>query len=47
MKKELKVLALVYVGVMILTYAISLRIDSLSNIEDTKNQNKSIVLKLR
>ena len=47
MKKNIKVIALIYVGVAVLTYALTLRMESLSSIEDTKNQNKSIVLKVK
>lgn len=47
MKKNVKFVVLVYVGVAIMTYAMSLRIDRLSSVEDNKNENKSIVLKLR
>lgn len=47
MKKNVKFVLLVYVGVAIMIYAMSLRIDRLSSVEDNKNENKSIVLKLR
>ena len=47
MKKNVKFVVLVYVGVAIMIYAMSLRIDRLSSVEDNKNENKSIVLKLR
>ena len=47
MKKNIKVIALIYVGVALLTYALTLRIERLSSVEDTKNQNKSIVLKVK
>jgi len=47
MKKEIKIIALVYVGVALLTYALTLRIERLEGQEDIKNQNKSIVLKIR
>ena len=47
MKKNLKLIALIYVGVAILTYALTLRVERLESIEDTNNQNKSIVLKLK
>ena len=47
MKKNVKFVVLVYVGVAIMIYAMSLRIGRLSSVEDNKNENKSIVLKLR
>ena len=47
MKKNIKVMVLIYIGVAIVSYGLSVRMNRLSNIEETKNQNKSIVLKLR
>ena len=47
MKKNLKLIALIYVGVAILTYALTLRIDRLESTDDTAHQTKSIVLKLK
>ena len=47
MKKDLKLIVIIYVGVAILTYALTLRIDRLESVEDTKYQTKSIVLKLK
>lgn len=47
MKKNLKLIAIIYVGVAILTYALTLRVDRLESMEDTKYQTKSIVLKLK
>ena len=47
MKKNLKLIAIIYVGVMVLTYAMTLRVDRLESMEDTANQNKSIVLKIK
>ncbi len=47
MKKDLKLITIIYVGVAILTYALTLRIDRLESVEDTKYQTKSIVLKLK
>lgn len=47
MKKNLKLIALIYVGVAILTYALTLRVDRLESMEDQANQSKSIVLKLK
>lgn len=47
MKKNIKVIALIYLGVAVLTYALTLRVDKLESMEDTAHQNKSIVLKLK
>ena len=47
MKKNIKVMVLIYIGVAIASYLLSYRMNRLSNVEETKNQNKSIVLKLR
>lgn len=47
MKNNLKLIAIIYVGVMVLTYAMTLRVERLESMEDTTNQNKSIVLKLK
>ena len=48
MKKKIKIIALVYVGVAILTYALTLRVDRLESMEEeSKYQDRSIVLKLK
>ncbi len=47
MKKNLKLIALIYVGVAVLTYALTLRVDKLESMEDQNYQTKSIVLKLK
>ena len=47
MKKKIKVVVLIYVGVALFTYAISLRVNKLNSMEDTNNQNQSMVLKLK
>ena len=47
MKMNLKIIALIYLGVIVLTYAMTLRIDRLESMEDQANQTKSIVLKLK
>ena len=47
MKKNLKIIALIYIGVAALTYALTLRIERLEAQEDIKNQNQSIVLRIR
>ena len=47
MKKNIKIITLVYVGVALLTYVLTLRVDKLESMEDQANQNKSIVLKLK
>lgn len=47
MKKEIKIMALVYVLVALFTYALTLRVDSLESASDINNHNRSIVLKLK
>lgn len=47
MKKNIKIIALIYIGVAVLTYALTLRIERLEGQEDIENQNKSIVLRVR
>ena len=47
MKKNVKVMVLIYIGVALASYLVSCRMNRLSSVEETKNQNKSIVLKLR
>lgn len=47
MKKNIKIIALIYIGVAALTYALTLRIERLENQEDIKNQNQSVVLRIR
>ena len=47
MKKNVKIIALVYIGVAVLTYALTLRIERLEAQDDIENQNKSIVLRIR
>ncbi len=47
MKKNIKIIALIYIGVALLTYALTLRIERLENQEDIKNQNQRVVLRIR
>lgn len=47
MKKDIKIIALVYVGVALLTYFFTLRIERLEVQGDMEKQNKSIVLSAR
>ena len=47
MKKNIKIIALVYIGVAVLTYALTLRIERLEVQGDKQNQAKSIVLRIR
>lgn len=47
MKKNIKIIALIYVGVALFTYALTLRVDRLEAQEDYQQQNKSIVLRTR
>lgn len=47
MKKNIKIIALIYLGVAVLTYALTLRIERLEVQGDKQNQNQSIVLRIR
>ena len=47
MKKEFKIVALIYLVVALLTYTLTLRIDRLESQDDIENQNRTIVLKLK
>ena len=47
MKKEYKIIALIYLVVALLTYTLTLRIDRLESQDDIENQNRTIVLKLK
>ena len=47
MKKDLKIIALIYIGVAVLTYALTLRIERLEQQEDILNKNQSIVLRIK
>lgn len=46
MKKNLKVIAVIYVGVALFAYALSLRVANLESTDDIRNQNESIVLRI-
>ena len=47
MKKNIKVIALIYVGVALFAYALSLRVESLESKNDLRNHNQSIVLRIQ
>ena len=47
MKKNIKIIALIYIGVAVLTYALSLRIERLEAKGDIENKNQSIVLRIK
>ena len=47
MKKEYKIIALIYLVVALLTYTLTLRVDRLENQDYIENQNRTIVLKLK
>lgn len=47
MKKNIKFIALIYVGVALFTYALTLRVDRLEAQEDYQKQNQAIVLRTR
>ena len=47
MKKEMKLVVLIYLGVAILTYALTLRVEHLESQEDYQNQKEEIVYRTR
>lgn len=47
MKKNIKIIALIYIGVAVLTYALTLRIERLEEKGDIENKNQSIVLRIK
>lgn len=47
MKKNIKIIALIYVGVALFAYALSLRVENLENRNDLRNHNQSIVLRIQ
>lgn len=47
MKKNIKFMILIYVGVALFAYALSLRVERLESRDDISNKNESIVLKIR
>lgn len=46
MKNNFKIIAIIYIGVALFAYALSLRVESLESTDDIRNQNDSIVLKI-
>lgn len=47
MKKNLKLIAIIYIGVALFTYALTLRVERLEAQEDYQKQNESIVLRIK
>ena len=47
MRKELKFVALFYLGVIVFAYAFTFKTDKLSTSSERENQNRSLVIKLR
>lgn len=47
MKKNIKFIALLYIGVALFTYALTLRVNRLEAQEDYQKQNQAIVLRTR
>lgn len=47
MKKNLKFIAIIYIGVALFTYALTLRVERLEAQEDYQKQNQSIVLRIK
>ena len=47
MKKEVKLIALFYLGVAVFAYALTFGTDRLAKIEERQNQNRTMVIKLK
>ncbi len=47
MKKEIKLIALFYLGVAVFTYSLTLGVDRMSKIESKGNQSRTMVIKLK
>ena len=47
MKKDIKAIALFYLGVALFTYTFNFGINSLSNNAERDDQNKTLVIKLK
>lgn len=47
MKKNFKIIGLIYLMVALFTYVLTQRVDRLEGAEDYQNQNKSIVLSVK
>lgn len=47
MKKNLKIITMIYIGVAVFTYVLTLRIERLEAQEDYQKQNESIVLRMK
>ena len=47
MKKSIKIIALIYVGVATFTYALSLRVDRLEAQDEYQIQKESLVFRLK
>ena len=47
MKKNLKLVAFIYIGIALFTYLLTLRVDRLESWEDYEKQNRTIAVKIR
>ena len=47
MKKNLKLVAFIYIGIALFTYFLTLRVDRLESWEDYEKQNRTIAVKIR
>ena len=47
MKKEIKIIALFYLGVALFTYSLTFGTERLSKIEERENQTRSMVIRLK
>jgi hypothetical protein len=47
MKKNIKIIAFIYIGVALFTYLLTLRVDNLENQEDYENQSRELVFRVK
>ena len=47
MKKNIKIIALIYIGVALFTYVLTLRVNCLEEQEDLQKRNEAIVLRIK
>jgi hypothetical protein len=47
MKKNIKIIAFIYIGVALLTYLLTLRVDNLEHQEDYENQSRELVFRVK
>lgn len=47
MKKNIKLITIIYIGIALFTYALTLRVERLEAQEDYQKQNQAIVLRMK